>query len=644
MLIEKTQRAFIKNKGPILYMAVFLIFCVGSISWLVNMESQYVSKGEWNLVEADFDPEKAYPLNGEWEFYWDKLLEPGDFANKTLPAMDGYMKVPGSWSDRQAGAKVFPAHGLATYKMHITIPSQIKDPAIKIKRVSRSVSVYANDQFIAEVGKVSADMEVYEAGYAILIEDLPKDIGEIDLILQIADFDYPRGGIRESFLFGSKSVLERQEMSLLFIQLIFIGSVLIFAIYYLILFFLNKKNRTALFFSILCMNSVARGLIWGESPIRFILPNASVDLGIFINYLTGYLLIPIILMFVATIYPKIFIKKWILIVLAPNAFFLTLLLTPIENMAAHFTDLFYLVALAQMVYMIGLFRAMILRMDHSVVLFFSIGLMLLGIFVDIINYKNFINTYITYASPISNLAIIIAMSFIQSKQQMDEHKKLIVYNEQLIEADRLKDKIMATENAFLQAQIKPHFLFNTLNSIASLAYKDGEKASDLIGYLSTYLRNSMDNENLNLTVSIEKELELVEAYETIEKVRFNELVTFEKELPLNLYFKIPPVTIQPIIENAVKHGLKSSRAGIRVKLTISEEDKAYLITITDNGKGIDQETLENIFAESLDNKSIGLINIHTRLTRLYGSGLAIKSEMNKGTEVTFRIPKGNGYD
>jgi hypothetical protein len=225
MFIEKTQRVLVKNKGPILYMALFIIFGVGIFFWLVNIEAQHVSKGEWNVAEADFDPEKSYPLNGEWEFYWDKLLEPNDFTDETLLAMDGYMKVPGSWSDHQAGAKAFPAHGLATYRMHIALPSEIKDPAIKIKRVSRSVAVYANDQFIAEVGKVSADMEVYKAGYAILIEDLPKNSGEIDLVLQIADFDYPRGGIRESFIFGSKGVLEREEMTLLFIQLIFIGSV-----------------------------------------------------------------------------------------------------------------------------------------------------------------------------------------------------------------------------------------------------------------------------------------------------------------------------------------------------------------------------------------------------------------------------------
>ncbi len=487
-------------------------------------------------------------------------------------------------------------------------------------------------------------MGVYKAGYEILIEDLPKDSGEVDLILQIADFDYPRGGIRESFLFGSKAVLENEEMTLIFIQLIFIGSVLIFGIYYLILFFLNRKNLTALFFSILCFNSVTRGLIWGERPIRFILPHASVDLGIFINYLTGYLVIPTIIIFAASIYPKIFPKKWIAVFLAPNLFFLALLLAPMETMAS-FTDAFYIIVLIQIVYvMIGLYRAMVTKMNNSIVLFFAIGLMLLGLFVDIINYKNLINMYITYATPISNLAIIIAMSFIQSKQQVDEHKRLITYNEQLIEADRLNEKIMATENAFLQAQIKPHFLFNTLNSIASLAYTDGEKASDLIGYLSTYLRNSMDNENLNLTVSIERELELVEAYETIEKVRFNELVTFEKEIPSNLYFKIPPVTIQPIIENAVKHGLKSSREGINVKLGILKDDSGYLITVTDNGKGMEKDILENLFTESPDKKSIGLINIHTRLTRLYGSGLMIKSEIDKGTEVSFRIPKVSAHD
>jgi two-component system, LytTR family, sensor kinase len=154
MLINKTQRILVENKGPILYLAVFLIFSVGIISWLANIEAQHVSKGEWNVAEADFNIEKSYTLNGEWEFYWDKLLKPDNFTDDTMIAMDGYMKVPGSWSDTQVGEKTFPAHGLATYRMHIKIPSTMDDPAIKIKRVSRSVAVYANDQLIAEVGKV----------------------------------------------------------------------------------------------------------------------------------------------------------------------------------------------------------------------------------------------------------------------------------------------------------------------------------------------------------------------------------------------------------------------------------------------------------------------------------------------------------
>ncbi len=141
MYLNKIKTKLVKQKWPILCMAIFLIFSYSIISFLINIDSQNVSKGEWNVSEATFDPEKSYPLNGEWEFYWNKLLQPSTASDNTIPATDVYIQVPGSWSDKQAGETIFPAHGIATYRMHIKIPSTIEDPAIKIKRVSRAVSV-----------------------------------------------------------------------------------------------------------------------------------------------------------------------------------------------------------------------------------------------------------------------------------------------------------------------------------------------------------------------------------------------------------------------------------------------------------------------------------------------------------------------
>lgn len=166
----------------------------------------------------------------------------------------------GSWNDREAGTKVYPKHGGATYHLLLKTPSTLKDPALRIKTVATAYKLYANGGLIAEVGKVSDEPSDFKEGEQQLIVDLPKDKPEMELILQVANLNYAKGGLRESPVFGSKQVLERQKMMLLALQLLFIGSVIIFGIYYLLIFFLHRKNKTALLFSILCFITALRSL------------------------------------------------------------------------------------------------------------------------------------------------------------------------------------------------------------------------------------------------------------------------------------------------------------------------------------------------------------------------------------------------
>ena len=140
------------------------------------------------------------------------------------------------------------------------------------------------------------------------------------------------------------------------------------------------------------------------------------------------------------------------------------------------------------------------------------------------------NINLTYMFLFGNFVVIMAMSYIQAAQQAMNHKKLILYNEKLLEADKLKDRIMATEMSFLQAQIKPHFLYNALSAIANVCEKDGKQASKLIIDLAIYLRGSLEFNNLDKMVTIEKELEFVDTYFHIEQARFGPKIQLKKEI------------------------------------------------------------------------------------------------------------------
>ncbi|MBP2635370.1 MAG: putative histidine kinase [Firmicutes bacterium] len=208
----------------------------------------------------------------------------------------------------------------------------------------------------------------------------------------------------------------------------------------------------------------------------------------------------------------------------------------------------------------------------------------------------------------------------------------------LLQLKKSVSKTRQAEMAFLQAQMKPHFLYNTLNTIMSFCWTDAEKAGQLLLALSNYLRSSFNFNNLNQFSTLEKELEFVESYMTIEKARF------EDKLNYQYHIAVPPGTVvvpnlilQPLVENAIKHGILPKSEGGKIIISVEQQDSNILITIQDDGIGISQDKLSHILISPANN-GVGLTNIDRRLKRIYGHGIQIVSKVNAGTTVIVKIP------
>lgn len=196
------------------------------------------------------------------------------------------------------------------------------------------------------------------------------------------------------------------------------------------------------------------------------------------------------------------------------------------------------------------------------------------------------------------------------------------------------------EAAWLQAQMQPHFIFNTMNSIAALATMDIPKMQKLLEEFSNYLRMSFDFHNSDRLVSISRELALVRSYLYIEKERFEERLEVKWELDQGLDILLPPMSIQTLVENAVRHGLMSRSDGGTIEIRIRNATDHCEVCIRDNGVGMSEEKLAQLLETLLnDNKGVGLRNTDRRLKQLYGQGLQLRSSPSSGTEVVFRIPR-----
>ena len=200
-----------------------------------------------------------------------------------------------------------------------------------------------------------------------------------------------------------------------------------------------------------------------------------------------------------------------------------------------------------------------------------------------------------------------------------------------VEANNLNNQLTRTRLQALRMQINPHFLFNTLNAISVLVMKQSNaQAVEMIGRLSHLFRQSLD-ENQLLT-SLEKELNTAIQYLEIEQVRFGDRLVCEVVCAQSLLkLQVPSMLLQPLLENAIRHGLSKSEASGELHITCADVENYLRIVIADNGVGFDA---------SVSVEGIGIDNIRQRLISHYGEGhkFYIQSHINKGTQVTLEIP------
>ncbi|WP_155591062.1 ATP-binding protein [Lysinibacillus cavernae] len=194
------------------------------------------------------------------------------------------------------------------------------------------------------------------------------------------------------------------------------------------------------------------------------------------------------------------------------------------------------------------------------------------------------------------------------------------------------------EAAWLQAQIEPHFLFNTLNAILTLSELDSERTSKLVEALSDFLRESYNFQNIEALVPLENELRLIQAYLYIQQERFGERVQVIWEIDVANDVLLPSLTIQPLIENALKHGILKRAEGGTVQIRIIDCGTHVEITVSDDGVGMNEEQVAHLLQpKKRSSRSIGLLNTHIRLQQHYGQGLHLTSKLHEGTSVSFVV-------
>ena len=233
---------------------------------------------------------------------------------------------------------------------------------------------------------------------------------------------------------------------------------------------------------------------------------------------------------------------------------------------------------------------------------------------------------ITYVFLLMAAYVVFFGDYIESK------RRLLLQKAELADKERRQTEL---QTAIMLSQIQPHFLYNALNAISSLCEMDALRARDAIDSFARYLRVNMNSLESSRLVPFSEELEHTRTYLNIEQLRFGEDLQVVYDVGCD-DFRLPPLCVQPLAENAVKHGLQRTDGGT-VTIRTRREDGAVHVTVTDNGTGFAPDALQN----EDDRAHVGIENVRARLAAFCGGTLTVRSRPGEGTTAEIILPEEN---
>lgn len=612
------------TKTIILITAIIILVCLALVLISAldskNRLMPQANNGILTISQDNFEEYGNLKLDGEWEFYWKKLLHYPDLLSQ-IP--DRYAAIPDAWNEYSLHGEKLPGEGYATYRLHVVtnLPAETT-LGLRIYTFSSAYKLFINEKEVASRGKVSADpsQEVGEYGPQAIFFPIPES--EFDLIINVSNHQYARGGFWYSMFLGYPEQIMNLHEVLIAKEIFLIGALLIISLFHFAIYFLRKELRYTLIFAILCLWSSLLVDLVSQFILLKLFPGLSFNTVILFWYSSTEWMLFCLIWYVHELYPSKFSR----IVLK-----VSLIYASISQILFVLTPPMYYTRFGQIT-------------NYSDILLVFCSIIVVGIGIKKnqsggwLNILSIMALLVTYIHDIAYWTNIIRTPF---GEIFYFGLFLFLFIQLVIQAQRIKlfhEQKTAIELQFLQAQIKPHFLYNVLNTVISISRYDMEQARILLADFSKYLRRSFDFEDLSQFVPLRHEIELTQAYTAIEKARFEERLKVIFDIPDNLEIRVPILILQPLIENAVIHGILPKSEGGTIHVNITEEEYRYVFTVKDNGVGMNPLILSPKMDTGLK-KSVGLHNIDKRLKNIFGLGLEISSTPDVGTQISWFVPK-----
>ena len=587
-----------------------------------------ISDAQANLKNYDFEKEKALYLTGEWQFFWNQHIISEGIDN---PVTDFYIQVPSSWTTYDLGREKLSNGGKASYRINLKNVDMKEPFVVSIPNLPGKCEVFIDGVCVFSNHKIPG------TNYTTLIESYsipfdPKESADNNYEIVVEVTCNYSSGLTSAPVLSSYEVYHSREIGTLAQRYFYIGITMFFAISALVLAILNKnkKNNNNFWLFVLCITFAFRMLITNEGYMvsHGLFGDIEYEIMTSLVYVSTYILKLSMLMHVINVL-DIKIHQGFIVAIA--GMFLVCAFVPYVLYDYIYFATTY-IWLQSVTYILDVFiiyniaKAVIDKRKMSLLYLIAYCVTSGAIIIDNFYINGYVSQNVTYIMPVACMVFIGIMLLIHSFETVEMYK-------QAQRTAELQKELGDMNMTLMLSQIQPHFLYNALNTIKYLTKKDPKAAENAIVRFSGYLRANMDSLTQKEPIPFKKEMDHVENYVAIERLRFGDRLKVEYNIQYD-NFNIPPLTIQPIAENAIKHGINQRVDGGTLKISSYEKDNTIFVIVEDNGVGFDVNEVKH------DGRShVGMNNIKNRLKEMLNAEVTVESTINEGSCVTIKIPK-----
>lgn len=625
-----------RRKNANLALLFFVLLAAGSVFLMHFFGNLSLKADNLTPVNAVFDCTNARPfhkhsryyLEGEWEFYYRQFIESDPQGEPKLSEM---LEVPSSWAGNPLYDSPYESGGYASYRAYIKGFSY-KDPVtIYIPNIASAYRIYLDGALVTESGTLSKSATDTWSTPSSSKQKILLTPEEHEIVIEISSESY--SGLYLAPIIADHSYTQNYTYSFLGIRYAFIGIVIYAAIILFILGFLSKVRYFSGWLPVLFLCLAFRMMISTEGyaisqPWFFNLSYERMTLLMFAS--------TFIIKLVSLIYLQdelrlklskeftVFLSAAFLLVVVGVSF----LPTSVYN--NYYFVVLQLVSTLADLYVINRLCQELAKGDpYAGRLCFAYLFIFAGITVDALYTNGMMPFLCSSFMPVCLSLFALQLTIIHA----DKAAKLF---QRAREARELEHEVEKANMAVMISQIQPHFLYNALNTIKSLIRRDPKKAEQAVIDFSYYLRGNMDSLTHTEPIPFETELAHVKYYCDIELLRFSDKLKTEYDIQ-EKKFCVPTLSIQPIVENAIKHGVTKKPEGGTVRISTASDDKDYIVTVKDDGVGFDPSAIK----EDDGRSHVGIQNIRYRFENMMHATVSIESEKGVGTCVIIRIPKNS---